>query len=257
MSLEKEHKINSLLRGWPQNAVYLTSWLVENGYSNQLLNRYKKSNWITSINNGAFVKSGDTVTIEGAIFALQSQGKVSVHPGGKSALNLLGKAHYLEFSRQQYILFGNETERMPSWLTNYKWGMKINYYPTSFLPADLGLTEIEVNGFFIKVSGAARAIMECPYLAPKKQDLKECYELMEGLNNLRPQQVQELLEACTSIKVKRLFLFLANKCHHPWLEFVNVEQIDLGKGKRQIVVDGVYDPEYKITIPENLANEQV
>ena len=255
MSLEKEHKINSLLRGWPQNAVYHTSWLVANGYSDQLLSRYKKSNWITPINNGAFVKSGDTPTIEGAVFALQSQGKFGVHPGGKSALNLLGKAHYLEFSRQQFTLFGNENERIPSWLKNYNWDMEINYYSTSFLPVDLGLTDIEVNGFSIKVSGAARAIMECLYLAPKKQELKECYELMEGLNNLRPNQVQQLLEACTSVKVKRLFLYLANKCHHPWLEFVNVGNIDMGKGKRQIVVDGVYDPKYKITIPKNLVDE--
>ncbi|WP_299108410.1 type IV toxin-antitoxin system AbiEi family antitoxin [uncultured Winogradskyella sp.] len=255
MSLEKEHKINSLLRGWPQNAVYLTSWLVENGYSHQLLSRYKKSNWITSLNNGAYVRSGDSATIEGAVFALQSQSHVSIHPGGKSALNLLGKAHYLEFSRQQYILFGNENERIPSWLTNYNWEMKLNYYPTSFLPADFGFTEVEINGFSIKVSGAARAIMECLYLAPKKQDLKECYELMEGLNNLRPNQVQPLLEACKSVKVKRLFLYLANKCRHPWLEFVSVENIDLGKGKRQIVADGVYDPKYKITIPKNLVDE--
>lgn len=244
-----------MLKGWPQNVVYQTSWLVANGYSHQLLSRYKKSDWITPLNNGAFVKSGDTATVEGAVFALQSQSKLSVHPGGKSALNLLGKAHYLEFSRQQYILFGYEKERIPSWLTNYNWGMKINYYPTSFLPADLGVTEIEVNGFSIKVSGAARAIMECLYLAPKKQDLKECYEFMEGLNNLRTKQVQQLLEACTSVKVKRLFLYLANKCGHPWLEFLKVQNIDLGKGKRQIVVDGIYNPEYKITIPKNLENE--
>src|SRR5690606_40484388 len=96
MSLEKENKINSLLQGWPQNAVYLTSWLVENGYSHQLLNRYKKSNWITSLNNGAFIKSGGTATIEGAVYALQSQVKVSIHQSGKSVLNLLVKAHYLE-----------------------------------------------------------------------------------------------------------------------------------------------------------------
>ncbi|EKF55618.1 hypothetical protein I215_06667 [Galbibacter marinus] len=255
MSLEKENKINSLMQGWPQNAVYLTSWLVENGYSHQLLNRYKKSNWITSLNNGAFIKSGGTATIEGAVYALQSQGKVSIHPSGKSALNLLGKAHYLEFSRQQYILFGNKNERIPSWMKNHNWGMEINYYPTSFLPSDLGLTEIEMNGFSIKISGAARAIMECLYLGPKRQDLKESFELMEGLNNLRPKQVQQLLEACTSVKVKRLFLYMAHKCGHPWLEFVEVENINLGKGKRQIVADGLYNPEYKITIPKNLVDE--
>ncbi|MCI4642810.1 MAG: type IV toxin-antitoxin system AbiEi family antitoxin [Flavobacteriaceae bacterium] len=257
MRLEKKQKINSLLQDWPENAVYLTSWLVANGYSDQLLSRYKKSHWITPLNNGAFVKSGDIATIEGAIFALQSQGKLGIHPGGKTALNIIGKAHFLEFSRKQFTLFGNENERIPSWLKNYNWGMEINYYSTSFLPINLGLTDIDVNGFSIKGSGAARAIMECLYLAPKKQDLNECYELMKGLNNLRPNQVQQLLEACTSVKVKRLFLYLANKCRHSWLEYVNVARIDMGKGKRQIVIDGVYDSEYKITVPKNLIDEHL
>jgi hypothetical protein len=42
-------------------------------------------------------------------------------------------------------------------------------------------------------------MMECLYLAPNKHDLQACYELMEGLTQLRPQLVQELLESCTSI----------------------------------------------------------
>lgn len=42
------------------------------------------------------------------------------------------------------------------------------------------------------------------------------FELMEGLNNLRPNQVQDLLEKCESVKVKRLFLYLAEKAGHEW-----------------------------------------
>jgi hypothetical protein len=34
--------------------------------------------------------------------------------------------------------------------------MKLNYYSPSFLPADLGLIEIEVNWFSTNVSAAAR-----------------------------------------------------------------------------------------------------
>jgi Transcriptional regulator, AbiEi antitoxin, Type IV TA system len=77
--------------------------------------------------------------------------------------------------------------------------------------------------------------MECLHLAPEKKDLCECYELMEGLTNLRPQQVQALLKACTSVKVKRLFLFLAEKAKHDWFEYLDLTKIDLGKGKRSVV----------------------
>lgn len=43
MSLENETKINKLIKSWPAGVVYLSSWLVDNGISSQLLNRYKKA----------------------------------------------------------------------------------------------------------------------------------------------------------------------------------------------------------------------
>lgn len=257
MSFGNEPKINLLLQQWPSNAVYLTSWLAGKGYSNQLLNRYKKSNWITSIGAGAVIKSGDKVTIEGAVFALQQQGEKSIHPGGKTALGLLGMAHYLKFSNTTYTLFGFKNEKLPGWLLKYDWKLKLNYHHTSFLPPEIGLTEWDMGGYSIKISGAARALMECLYLVPKNQDLLECYELMEGLNNLRPKLVQQLLENCTSVKVKRLFLYMATKAGHSWANFLDVEKIDLGRGKRQLVDNGMYVPQYKITVPKVLENEEL
>jgi hypothetical protein len=78
---------------------------------------------------------------------------------------------------------------------------------------------------------------------------------MEGLNTLRPQQVQQLLEECKSLKVKRLFLYLAQKSGHAWFKHLNLKTIELGSGKRSIVENGVYDSTYKITIPKELASK--
>ena len=75
---------------------------------------------------------------------------------------------------------------------------------------------------------------------------------MEGLNNLRPATVQTLLEDCSSIKVKRLFLYLADKAGHEWLSYIDLNKVDLGSGKRAIVSDGVYIPKYQITVPKEL-----
>jgi hypothetical protein len=94
--------------------------------------------------------------------------------------------------------------------------------------------------------------MECLYLAPESQPLLGTFELMEGLNNIRPAMTQRLLETCKSVKVKRLFLFMADKASHDWLSYLNLEKIDLGSGKRSIVKDGVYVPRYQITIPKEL-----
>jgi len=252
--LVKEQKINRLLNSQPSGVVYLSSWLTENGFSTQLLNRYKKSNWLYSIGVGAWMRVGEMPTYEGALYALQEQAKLSIHIGGKTALSLLGKAHYLELSTQQIILFGSSKEKLPAWFSKYDWGLKVNYFSSSFLPPRAGLLTLEKSTFSLQISNPIRALLECLYLIPKKQEIVECYEIMEGLNNLRPKQVQELLEQCTSVKVKRLFVYMAEKARHDWFNYINFEKINLGKGKRSLVKDGVYISKYRITIPKALAN---
>ena len=51
----------------------------------------------------------------------------------------------------------------------------------------------------------------------------EVFELMEGLDSLRPATIQTLLEDCTSVKVRRLFLYLAYKSGHEWLSYINLD----------------------------------
>ena len=55
------------------------------------------------------------------------------------------------------------------------------------------------------------------------------------------------------MKVKRLFLYLAEKAGHEWFCHINLDNVDLGSGKRAIVSDGVYVSEYLITVPRELA----
>lgn len=252
--MEKEQKINKLLKSQPSGTVFLSSWLSQNGFSSQLLNRYKKSKWLYSLGNGAWMRVGEKPTYQGAIYALQHQSNTTIHLGGKTALSILGKAHYLELNKQQIILFGTTNEKLPTWFTNYQWGLKINFYSTSFLPPKLGLQTLETSSFNIQISNPSRAFLESLYLAPKKQNLVECYEIMEGLNNLIPKQVQYFLEQCNSVKVKRLFLYMAEKSGHQWFKHINTDNINLGKGKRSIIKNGVYISKYLITVPEELAN---
>jgi len=91
--------------------------------------------------------------------------------------------------------------------------------------------------------------MKCLYFVHEEQSLVECYELMESLNNLSPNQVQKLLEQCTSVKVKRLFLYLGEKAKHAWFDYLQLDKIDLGKGKRSLLKKGTYISKYQITVP--------
>jgi len=73
--------------------------------------------------------------------------------------------------------------------------------------------------------------------------------VMESLLTLRPVLVQELLEACTSVKVKRLFLYMAQTANLPFVQKLDLTKTNLGKGDRTVVKEGRLDPKYRITVP--------
>jgi len=77
------------------------------------------------------------------------------------------------------------------------------------------------------------------------------------LTNLRPQLVQTLLQHCRSVKVKRLFMGLAEGCNLPWVERIDLSKVNFGKGKRVVVKGGHFDPKYNITLPKALSGEEV
>jgi len=66
--------------------------------------------------------------------------------------------------------------------------------------------------------------------------------------------LQVLLQACTSIRTKRVFLLLARFFKHGWYSRLDISVIDLGRGKRQLVKGGVLDKEYQITVPVRFAH---
>ena len=83
--------------------------------------------------------------------------------------------------------------------------------------------------------------------------LLDVYYVMEMLSGLRPELVQELLERCSSVKVKRLFMYMAEKTKYAWVEDIDKTKIDFGSGRRMIVPKGKYIREYNMTIPTDLA----
>ena len=255
MSTQKPLKINQLMTTQPSGVVFLASWLAENGYSRELQMSYRESGWLKSIGVGAMIKAGDSIDYTGAVYALQKQRDLSIHPGGKTALSLLGKMHYLELMPKEIVLFGIEKENLPSWFIKYDWDAEISFHKSSFLPSSsIGYTTLERGTYNINISNAERAILECLYLCDTESEIIEAYELLEGLNNLMPGRLQTLLEQCSSIKVKRLFLYLAEKINHNWFSYINVKNIDLGKGNRSLVNKGVYNAKYAITVPKELSN---
>ena len=197
--------------------------------------------------------SGEKPTLESALNALQYQAGSDIHPGARTALSMQNKAHYLELNTKKVTLIGSDEARLPFWFTNYDWKVTIAYHQVSILPPDMGLTEIHQNSFKIKISDPIRALMECLHLATDEASLTESFEIMEGHNNLVPAKVQLLLAHCSSVKVKRLFLYFAEIAGRWWLNHLQTDKISLGTGKRSLIEKGAYIAKYQITVPKELA----
>ncbi len=253
MGTKNETKINKLLQLIPKDAVVLSSWLVKQGYSHDLQQKYLRSNWLEPLGKGAYKRKGEKVGIFGALYALQSQVKKEIYIGGVSSLALQGYSHYIEMDQNLIRLFAPHGFRLPAWFLNYSWDMPYELTRTNMLPFESGLTTFDTGSFPVKISSPARAMLECLELAPVRCDLEEAWFIMESLNSLQPKKVQELLEECQSVKSKRLFMYFAEKAGHTWFNYLESEKINLGSGKRSIVKQGVWISKYQITVPKNLA----
>lgn len=253
MSTNKEIKIKKLLDLHVPDTVLLASWLNANGFSHDLQHRYLKSGWLESMGVGAFKRPNETVKWQGGVYTLQEQASLPVHAGGHTALSLLGASHYIRTGKETIYLFSPPQNRLPSWFKKYAWGVTVEHVMTSFLPSGSALIKHDEIKYSITISSTERALFECLYLAPDKMDLLETYQIMSGLVNLRPELVQQLLEQCRSVKVKRLFLYLAEKAGLQWFKLLKPLLVDLGKGDRSIIKKGVYDAQYRITIPTEIA----
>lgn len=253
MSSNSSHnrsKLNQRLLSAPTGAVLTLAWLKANGISGKLANYYAKSGWLHPVGEGAFTLTAATPDWQGAVFGLQ-QKTPSLHPGGRTALELAGLAHFLPLGENYPVhLFSPPRHRLPEWFKRLPWFSRVTHVQTNFLPPDVGLREHSTGNFTLRISDPERAILEFLFPLPNDPSAYEHASLLfEGLGTLRAALVQQLLESCTSVKVKRLFLHLAEKHGHPWFQQLDQTKISLGSGKRVLVPGGRLDPKYLITVP--------
>ncbi len=245
-------KINDLLADCPAGVPMTSTWLESKGASPQLMQKYKETGWVESLGKGAWIRSGTRATMPGAIYALQ---RISLHvyPAARTALELLGRAHYIpsgEFPILQVSLESNR--QLPAWFKNLDFSKNLFVVNSSklFDPVFTSLVPLEREGVTIKISSPERAMLEYCQLLPKQADFDEALQLMEGLATMRPGLMQSTLQACRSIKAKRLFLTLASAVGHDWYRELSPDDIYLGSGNRVLPIEGSLHPQFNITVPE-------
>ncbi|OPX31691.1 MAG: hypothetical protein B1H09_02305 [Gemmatimonadaceae bacterium 4484_173] len=253
MTSRNASKINQVLQEWPKNTVATQPWLTLLGVSSKLANWHVGSGWLQRFGTGAYIRPGDQVEWQGGVYALQTQLDKTAHVGGQTALELQGLSHFIPIGQKRKILLVSDLqERLPTWFRNHQWNVNMEHRCLSLFEhvPEKSVTELDCGGFKITMSGRERAMMEQMRFVRSNSDLEQVYLLMEGLTTARPSMVQELLENCLSIKVKRLFLWNSEEAGHDWFNKLDLSCIDLGKGKRQIYSGGRYDRKYMITVPD-------
>lgn len=246
-------KINNLRQQTPSIGILLTSWLEKSGFSRNEVSNYLKSGWLQRITTGVYQFTGDTPSLYGALASYQKQAALKYHVGAASALELKGFSHYITMGKPDAVVFSPVKPPLPKWLNDAELDMNLVEVSTKVI-GDIGIEQMDYQGQTLTVSSPERAIMECILLSPSHYDLMDVYYLMEMLTSLRASIVQQLLENCTSVKVKRMFLYMAEKARHRWFAKLDRSRISLGSGTRSYAKNGVKIGAYDIVIPKELAD---
>lgn len=251
MNIETENKLNRLLQNWKPGGLFFSSWLKENGYSDQLVQQYRRSGWFSSLAKGVLYRADDKLSAYGALSALKVQLNKNFYVGAHSALELFGFNHYIPMGKPILMIGHSKKDKVPKWFETANFGFEMKFFTTEAFTKEQ-LKKFHAENFEFLVSVPEQAFLECLLLAPKQYNYMDIYYILEQLTTLRPDVVQTLLEKTNHIKIKRLFLYMAEKAGHTWFSKLDKSKIQLGSGKRQLVEKGVYIPEYMITIPKEL-----
>jgi Transcriptional regulator, AbiEi antitoxin, Type IV TA system/Transcriptional regulator, AbiEi antitoxin N-terminal domain len=265
--------INWLEQHLPEGLLVDAAWLTRQGYSTSLRTQYVASGRLRQPARRVYQRPRGAVSWQQAVVSLQTLLAHDLIVGGRTALELHGFAHFVPQSMSQVYLYGPKPP--PKWLADLPCGVDFVYRKDSKLfgehlastaPHSLesatGSNTARLDGITsqpwgqwhwpLTLSSPERAILEYLDELPENESFHQADMLMQGLSTLSPNRMQALLADCHNIKVKRLFLFFADRHHHAWLKRIDRKAISLGHGKRMLVKGGRYDTKYRITVPGDL-----
>lgn len=247
----------------PEGFIVSRKWLKqETDLSNHAIDNLVKSEQLKLLWKGLYTRGIIPPNWQSAVYTLQHILQTDFIIGGLFALELKGFSHYLPNSNKVTIhLYGND--KLPVWANEIvKNVVFVKHTRTSlFAEMDKNLSEKystsmtwKDNTGELKISTPERACLEMLDLIPNNISFEHADQLIQGMTTLSPRALQALLEKCSSIKVKRLFLWFAKRHNYVWFTKLNLEKIELGSGKRVIEKGGELDKDFLITVPKNFEN---
>ncbi|QPN43152.1 type IV toxin-antitoxin system AbiEi family antitoxin domain-containing protein [Priestia aryabhattai] len=198
--------LKELYKTMPRDMLLDLSTLQKIGISNQRAAGYAKSGWLTRVAHGVYVFPGESLRLPSALsyLAMQIEG---LHVGGYSAL--------LEHDSTPLVLWGDARAALPRWFSErfsvrYSHARLFDWEGSSMPEQTLTDAGPALGG--IKCSTPERAMLEMLYDVGGKQSLEDAYSAFSQVKVMYPDIVGDLLQRCTSVKAKRLFLKWGREC---------------------------------------------
>jgi hypothetical protein len=281
MAMQKGSKLNLLKRRLPEGLLVDAAWLTQHGYSTALRSQYLSAGWLEQPARRVYCQPRGVVRWEQVVVSLQLLLDRQLVVGGRSALEFAGFAHYVGRSAREVHLYGPSPP--PSWVNDLKLEARFCFHNSrrlfetdeveawfgslaGVLDAKTDVKAMQSDHFRalpwgqwswpLTCSTPERALLELLDELPDRETFHQVDMLTEGMSSLSPRRLQRLLKACTSIKVKRLFFFFADRHQHAWLKHIDKDGIDLGSGNRVLVRGGRLDRTYRITVPGDMDGVQ-
>ena len=266
MGHQKQPRLKRLLDKVPPGFMVDTAWLKgREGIDPKSIHEYVARGWLERVVRGVYrrplpanVQESRDTDWQVPLLSLQWIMDKDVHLGGESALDLAGYAHYLSLGDKPRVhVYGD----VPAWLKRLPIRTQFVVHsralfgddPTGIMDAGRdvpsGAQAVNVWRWPIKASSPERAILEALDELPNKASFDKLDKVFEGLTSLRPKLLTQLLGACRSVKVRRLFFVFADRHQHAWNKHIDTSQIDFGSGPRALVNGGKLHPKYRIYVP--------
>jgi len=243
----------------PFGMVATKRWLLARGMSLHSVDNALRSKKLTALAVGVYARAGLPINWQGITGSVQRMSDQPVLVGGLSALELSGFGHYLSTAKIK-TLHLYSPHKLPAWLNKldqliyFEWHGTKKLWPQSVLAQKRYHLEHRWRDDLppILFSCPEKACLEMLAGLPEKISFEHADELMQGMTSLSPKKLQNLLCECRHVKVKRLFLWLAQRQNYPWFKKLKLDEFDLGKGKRVIAKQGKLESHYQITVPEHM-----
>jgi hypothetical protein len=251
MSTDRKDKLNRLLQESTPGGLLFSAWLKNNDYSDKLVEGYRKSGWLSALSRGVMYRAGDKLRSFEMLDSYNVQLKKNLRIAALSALELWGFNHFVPMGKPVLMIGHPTKETIPNWLKNGNFDYSMRFFSTETFKTPQTVVS-NTDYPHLQTSTPEQAFLECLLLAPKQYSYMDLFYIMEQLTTLRPSVLQGLLETTDNLKVKRMFLYMAEKAGHDWFLSLDADKIELGTAKHKLVEGGAYVPKYKITVPKEL-----